>query len=103
MRNGEDHVHVLHWQQFLAAFREPVVPGVGLAFWTMPRTARVKGGSLIAALATTIQVATERGGTAVLDREEHAQLQPRQPGFFSIKLLPYSRMMSATSKGGGFI
>jgi len=42
----------------------------------------------MAALATTIQVSTERGRAAVLDSDEHAQVQPGQPGwFFSIKLL----------------
>ena len=77
MRNGEDNVHVFHRQQFLAAFREPVIPSVGLALWTMSGAARVEGGGLIAALATTIPVPTERGGAAMLDGEEHAQLQPR--------------------------
>ena len=80
MRNGEDHVHILHWQQFLTAFREPVIPSVGLTLWTMSGAARVEGDGLIAALATTIPVPTERGGAAMLDGKEHAQLQPRQPG-----------------------
>src|SRR5258707_15504505 len=80
MRNGEDYVHVLHRQQFLAAFSEPVITRVGLTFWTMPGAARVEGSGLIAALATTIQVPTERCGAAVLDGEEHTQVQPRQPG-----------------------
>jgi hypothetical protein len=39
VRNREDHVDVLHGQQFLAAFREPSVTSVGLALRTMPRTA----------------------------------------------------------------
>src|SRR5450755_1374461 len=80
MWDGEDHVHVLHRQQFLSAFSEPVITSVGLAFWTMPGAARVEGGGLIAALATTIQVSTERGRAAVLDSEEYAEVKPGQPG-----------------------
>jgi hypothetical protein len=34
----------------------------------------------VAALATAIQVSTEHGGAAVLDGEQHPQVQPRQPG-----------------------
>ncbi len=40
----------------------------------------LKGGGLIAALATTIPVPTERGGAQCSIGEEHAQLQLRQPG-----------------------
>jgi len=43
--NREHHVHVLQGQQFLAAFDEPLIASVGLAFWTMPGTARVKRGT----------------------------------------------------------
>lgn len=34
----------------------------------------------MAALATTIQVPTERGRAAVFDSDEHPQVQPGQPG-----------------------
>src|SRR5258708_37671231 len=80
MRDGEDHMHVVHWQQFLTAFGQPLVPSVGLALWTVPRAAGVEGDSLIAALATAIQVATERRRAAVLDGDQHAEVKPRQPG-----------------------
>src|SRR5450755_2838072 len=80
MRDGEDHVHVLHRQQFRAAFSEPVIASVGLAFWTMPGAARVERGGFVTALTTAIQVSTERGRAAVLDSEEHAEVEPRQPG-----------------------
>src|SRR5258708_26551153 len=79
MRDGEDHMHVVHWQQFLTAFGQPLVPSVGLALGAVPRSAGVEGDSLIAALATAIQVATERCRAAVLDGDQHADLQPRQP------------------------
>jgi hypothetical protein len=80
MRNREDNVHVFNGQQFLSAVGEPVVAGVGLAFWTMPRAAGVKRGSLKAALTTAIQVTTERRRSTVLDGEKDAEVKPRQPG-----------------------
>lgn len=80
MGNREDNMHVLDGQQFLRAVGEPVVASVGLAFWTMPGTARVKRGSFEAALTTAIQVAAEHRRAAVLDGEEDAEVKPRQPG-----------------------
>src|SRR2546422_7401252 len=80
MRKGEDHMHVAHRQQFLTAFGKPLVPSVGVALGAVPRAEGVEGGSLIAASATAIQVATEHRRAAVLDGEQHAELQPRQPG-----------------------
>ena len=104
MRDRENHMHVIHRQQFLISFGEPLVAGVGLALWAMPGAAGVEGDGLVAALETAIQVATERCRAAVLDGEEHAQVQPRQPGSVLFdKALPCARMISATSKGGCFI
>src|SRR5438270_13420188 len=80
MRDGEDHVHVLHRQQFLAALSEPMITSVGLAFWTMPGAAGVERGSFVTALTTAIQVSTERRRAAVLNSEEHAEVKPGQPG-----------------------
>src|ERR1035438_2808294 len=80
MRDGEDHMHVLHRQQFLAALSKPMITSVGLAFCTMPGTARVEGGSFVTALTTAIQVSTERGRAAMLDSEEYAEVKPSQPG-----------------------
>jgi hypothetical protein len=53
---------------------------MGLALGTMPRTAGVKRGGFIAALATAIQVSAERCRTAVLNGKENAEMQPGQPG-----------------------
>ena len=64
----------------LVRFGEPLVASVGLAFRTMPGTARVERDGFDAALATTIQVATERCRAAVLDGEQDAEVKPRQPG-----------------------
>jgi hypothetical protein len=53
---------------------------MGLALETMPRTAGVKRGGFIAALATAIQVSAERCRTAVLNGKENAEMQPGQLG-----------------------
>ena len=73
-------MHVVHRQQFLIAIGEPLIASIGLALGTMPRTAGVKRGGFIAALATAIQVSAERCRTAVLDGKENAEMQPGQPG-----------------------
>jgi hypothetical protein len=73
-------MHVFHGQQLFAAFGNPLVAGVGLALGAMPGAARVERGGLKAALATAIQMATKRRRAAVLDGEEDAQMEPRQPG-----------------------
>ena len=64
----------------LATVGEPLVASVGLAFRTMPGTARVERDGLEAALTTTIQVSAERCRAAVLDGEEDAEVKPGQPG-----------------------
>src|SRR5579862_4761665 len=80
MRDGKDHVHILHRQQFFAAFSEPMITSVGLAFWTMPGAAGVERGSFVTALTTAIQVSTERCRAAMLDSEEYPEVKPGQPG-----------------------
>jgi hypothetical protein len=73
-------MHVTHGQQFFVAIGKPPVAGIGLALRTMPGTAGVKRGDLMAALTTAIQMAAERCGAAVLDGEEDTEVEPRQPG-----------------------
>ncbi len=80
VRNREDHMYVLHRQQFFFTGCEPSLAGVGLALGTMPRAAGVKRNGLIAALMAPVQVATERCRAAMLDGEEDAEMLPRQPG-----------------------
>src|SRR5256885_642291 len=80
VRDRKDHMHVLHGQQFFAAIDKPLVAGIGLALGTMPGPAGVERGGLKTALATAIQMATERRRAAVLDGEKDAQMEPRQPG-----------------------
>src|ERR1035438_5388845 len=52
-------MHVADRQQFFAARGEPLVASVGLALWTVPGPAGVERDGLVAALAATVQVATE--------------------------------------------
>jgi len=80
VRNREDHMHVLHRQQFFFAGREPLFAGVGLALRTMPRAAGVKRDGFMPALRAPVQVAPERCRAAMLDSEENAEMLPRQPG-----------------------
>lgn len=74
VRDGEDNVHVLHGQQFLAASGEPLVTRVGLALRTMPRAAGVERGGLEAALATAVQMSAEHSRAAMLDGEQDAEM-----------------------------
>src|SRR3954454_25355910 len=74
VRDRKNHMHVFHREQFLAAFVEPLVAGTGLTLGTMPGTTGVEGDGFMPALATTIQMATERRRSAVLDGEEDAEM-----------------------------
>src|ERR1022692_2406761 len=73
-------MYVADWQQFFAAFGQPLVARVGLALRTVPVAAGVERDGLMAASGTAIQVATERGRAAKLDGVPYAQMAPRQPG-----------------------
>src|SRR5664279_5479133 len=78
--NGEDDVKVVDRQQFLAAPGEPLVARVGLALWAVPGAAGVEGGGFVAALQAAVEMTAERCSAAVLDGEQHAEMQPGQPG-----------------------
>src|ERR1017187_6547687 len=73
-------MHVADRQQFFAARGEPLVASVGLALWTVPGPAGVERDGLVAALAATVQVATECCRAAKLDGVKYAEMEPRQPG-----------------------
>src|ERR1039457_6223429 len=73
-------MHVADRQQFFAARGEPLVASVGLALWTVPGPAGVERDGLVAALAATVQVATECCRAAKLDGMQYAEMEPRQPG-----------------------
>src|SRR5512143_2034910 len=68
-----------HAEQFLLAGGEPALTRLRLALGTVAVTAGVIGDDLMAALRTSIQMAAERRGTAVLQRSEHSQLLIAQP------------------------
>jgi hypothetical protein len=67
---------VFHRQQFLISFGEPLIANARLALRTMAGAAGVERDDVVAALATTIPMATEHRRTAVLDGEKDADLQP---------------------------
>jgi len=56
---------IVHRQQFLLTFSEPLFAGMDLAFRTMPVPAGVVGDAgAISAMGTVIEMAAERGGAA---------------------------------------
>src|SRR5262245_29889536 len=78
MRDAEDQMVVVHGQQFALPRRQPLLTGVGLAFWTVAIPAGVVGDGLVSAARTLIAVAAERCRPAAQDGIEHLQLGPRQ-------------------------
>src|SRR5215831_15733121 len=80
VRESEDNMHVAHGQQLFLAVGEPPIAGVSLALRTVSRSAGVEGSGFMSALATAIQMSTERRRAAMLDGKENAEMQPRQPG-----------------------
>ena len=102
MRQGEDDMYVADWQQFFAAFGQPLVARVGLALRTVPvaagvvaswphREQRFKWPPSVAVRQNSMAYSTRRWSHVNQDR------------FLAMKLLRYCRMMSATSKGGRFM
>jgi hypothetical protein len=78
--HGEDEVHVAGGQQFPLACLEPAHTCVRLASGAMPVAARVIGdGCGMAAGRTTIAMATESGGAAAGDRQQHLLVLPGDP------------------------
>jgi hypothetical protein len=80
MWQREDHMPVGRHQQLLLPGGKPLIAGVGLTFWTMPVSTRVKGDGAIAALSTPIQVTAERRCAATLNGAEYFQLLPAEMG-----------------------
>jgi len=48
MWNAKDKVIVIHWQQLFLPFAQPLLPRIGLAFWTVAIPARVVRDGLVA-------------------------------------------------------
>src|SRR6516162_7478271 len=58
VRHAEDEMKIVHRQQLLLTFREPLFAGMGLAFRTMPVPAGVVGDAgAISAVGTVIEMA----------------------------------------------
>src|SRR6516225_9697647 len=78
MGDTEDQVVVVDGQQFALPRRQPLITGIGLAFWTVAIAAGVVGDRLVSAARTLIAMAAERCRPATQDGIEHLQLGPRQ-------------------------
>jgi hypothetical protein len=58
VRHAEDQMKIVHRQQLLLTFREPLFACISLAFWTMPVPAGVVGDAgAISAMGTVIEMA----------------------------------------------
>ena len=66
--HGENNMEVRHVEQFRPPVLEPLSPGQPLALRAVPVAAGVVRDALLATVIATLDVTTERGGTAGLDR-----------------------------------
>src|SRR4051794_22976323 len=95
---------IRHIKQFLLAASDPRIASIGLTLCAMAVTARVIRDGLLAAASALIQMPAQRLRAATLDGAPHAKMLPAPPGSGPLdKAFAAARMMSATSKGGGFI
>src|SRR5271165_3835 len=76
VRHAEDQVKIPNRQQFPSPGAQPLLPGVGLALWTVPVSARVVRDGLMPAANALIAMATECGGAATRDCAKHFELGP---------------------------
>jgi hypothetical protein len=80
-RQGEDDVEVSDRQQVGLALGQPGARGSALALRAVPVAAAVIGDALVPAVVAGLDMATERGGTAMLDRRHDLELVEAQlPG-----------------------
>jgi hypothetical protein len=77
MRNGENIMEVLYWQQFCLTFFKPFGLGQSLTFGTMAVTAGVISNSFKSATVASFQVPTEIRCSADLDSMHHLQMRQR--------------------------
>ena len=78
MRNTEDEMIVADGKQFALTGAEPLLAGIGLAFWTVAIAAGVVGDGFIPAASALINMAAECGGSAACDRGEYFELSPTE-------------------------
>ena len=79
MRKGEDEVGVRGGQDFAAARLNPTVAGVGLALGAVSIAAAVVRDDAMPATGALIQVPTQDGGAAALDRRQDLAMLPGEP------------------------
>src|SRR6516225_4095372 len=78
VRHAEDQVKVANRQQFPSPGAQPLLPGIGLALWTVPVAAGVVRDGLMPAANALIAMPTECCRAATRDGVEHFELGPRQ-------------------------
>src|SRR5271157_223695 len=79
-RQGKDGMYIAGGQQLPLAGFQPADPGISLAPWAMPVSARVVGdGGRLSAAGTAITVSAERSGTASGDGQQHLLMLPGDP------------------------
>ena len=76
MRNAEDEVEVTDGKQFALTRAEPLLAGIGLAFWTVTIAAGAVRDGFIPAANALIAMATERSSSATCNRGEYFELSP---------------------------
>src|SRR6516162_1068842 len=78
VRHAEDQVKVANRQQFPSSGAQPLLPGIGLALWTVPVSAGVVRDGLMPAAHASIAMASECGRAATRDGAQHFELAPRE-------------------------
>jgi hypothetical protein len=84
LRQSENHMEVLAWQQFGLTLFQPLGSGQGLALGAMPIGAGVVCVTFVPALVTPFEMAPERRGAALFDGAQHTLLSGGQR--FSMRL-----------------
>ena len=91
-RQGEDDVEIGNGEEFRLAVLQPLGASQGLALGTMPISAAMVSGALVATAVTLLQMAAQSGGAAEFDGAHHAPLSARER---SSVFLPVSRTVAA--------
>src|SRR6516162_5237874 len=76
VRHAEDQVEVTNRQQFPSPGAQPLLPGIGLALWTVPVSAGVVRDSLMPAAKALIAMPAECSRATTRDCAKHFELTP---------------------------
>src|SRR4029077_14406480 len=80
----EDHVEIADRQQIGLAGRKPILRDHALALWAMTVATRIVGNAAVAAIFAALDMPTESGRAALLDRRHHLErTQAHMPGIGS--------------------